>query len=490
MSDLPSGWTQASIADVAELNPKQILDAETLAGFVPMSHAPTNFVGKLRFDECYWHEINKGYTHFKDGDLIFAKVTPCFENGKAALVEGLPNGVGAGSTEFYVLRPLAREISTKYLLAVVKSHDFMREGTKNMTGAVGLRRVPKKYVENYHISLPPAAEQSRIAQKLHELLAQVDTLRTRIDAIPTLLNHFRKSVLAAAVSGRLTEQWRAANAGLVDDGSSVAMSGQSGECPDGLRTEAALKEVVSSCGWGMSPINKLVTELEQGWSPKCESESVDEMDDSWAVIKTTAIQAIDFHPLENKKLPSTLAPRPGLTIKPGDVLITRAGPRARAAVCCFVKKTKSNLMLCDKAYRFRSIDQKISGLLLCYFLNSPQYLHILDGLKTGISDSGVNLTMKKFLAVELPTPPRKEQTEIVHRVEELFAFAEQLESKVQAAKARIDLLSQSILAKALRGELVQQDPNDEPARVLLERIRAQRAAQPKVRRGRKAGATN
>lgn len=145
-------------------------------------------------------------------------------------------------------------------------------------------------------------------------------------------------------------------------------------------------------------------------------------------------------------------------------------------------------MVCDKAYRFRAIEEEFSGLLLCYFLNSPQFVRALDDLKTGISESGVNLTMKKFQDLELPQPPTEEQAEIVRRVEQLFAFADQLEAKVASAKSRIDHLTQSILAKTFRGELVPQDPNDEPASVLLERIKAQRATAPKAKRGRKVSA--
>lgn len=130
MSELPNGWAKACIGDLADLNPKQALDDETVAGFVPMSHAPTNFRDKLRFDERPWGEIKKAYTNFKDGDVIFAKVTPCFENGKAAFVEGLPNGVGAGSSEFFVLRPSCDGVSAKYLLALVKSYDFLLGGRK------------------------------------------------------------------------------------------------------------------------------------------------------------------------------------------------------------------------------------------------------------------------------------------------------------------------------------------------------------------------
>ena len=124
---------------------------------------------------------------------------------------------------------------------------------------------------------------------------------------------------------------------------------------------------------------------------------------------------------------------------------------------------------------------------LTYCLNSPQGRHYCWQVKSdGVSQSNINA--KKLAAFEFGLPPVEEQTEIVRRVEQLFAFADQLEARVAAAQERIDKLTQSILAKAFRGELVPQDPNDEPASVLLERIKAQRAAAPKAKRERKAKA--
>ncbi len=117
-------------------------------------------------------------------------------------------------------------------------------------------------------------------------------------------------------------------------------------------------------------------------------------------------------------------------------------------------------------------------------LLSPKTKQIIDETATGTVVQ--HTSPKKILDISTMLPPLAEQTEIVRRVEQLFAFADQLEAKVAAAKSRIDHLTQSILAKTFRGELVPQDPNDEPASVLLERIKAQRAAAPKAKRGRKA----
>ncbi|CAA6828035.1 MAG: Type I restriction-modification system, specificity subunit S (EC, partial [uncultured Thiotrichaceae bacterium] len=190
---VPEGWCVCSISEVAQVNPKKIdANAESDAGFVPMSLAPQSYFGELQFENKSWGEIKKSYTNFQNGDVIFAKVTPCFENGKAAIVKYLPNGIGAGSSEFYVLRPHTSYVSQRYIFSVIKSQNFMQVGSENMTGAVGLRRVPRKFVENYVFPLPPLAEQKVIADKLDSLLAQVETTKARLDRIPDILKRFRQ----------------------------------------------------------------------------------------------------------------------------------------------------------------------------------------------------------------------------------------------------------------------------------------------------------
>ena len=146
------------------------------------------------------------------------------------------------------------------------------------------------------------------------------------------------------------------------------------------------------------------------------------------------------------------------------------------------------LMLCDKAYRVRVDRSKIHPQMLNLLLNSPEVLDEIDGMKTGISESGVNLTQAKFRELALSVPHIAEQTEIVRRVETLFAFADRLEARLAQAQTAATRLTPALLAKAFRGELVPQDPNDEPAAELLRRLQAERATAPKASagRGRKA----
>lgn len=459
MSELPKGWVSACISDLADINPKQVFDDHLAAGFVPMSHAPTNFRDKLRFEDRNWGDIQKAYTNFKDGDVIFAKVTPCFENGKAAFVEGLPNGIGAGSSEFFVLRPYNEKVSAKYLLALVKSREFMREGASNMTGAVGLRRVPRQFVENYPVLVPSAAEQIRIAQKLDELLAQVDTLKARIDAIPALLKRFRQSVLAAAVSGRLTTEWRAKNSSLTS-----ASPSESATSVDSTWPEVSLSDVSRNFSYGSSAKSKPNGDVPVLRMGNIQGGSID-----WTDLVFSTDEA------EIKKY----------ALHAGDILFNRTNSPELVGKTAIYKGEHPAIYA---GYLIRvQCSELLKPEFLNYCLNSPQGRHYCWQVKTdGVSQSNINA--KKLAAFRFGLPEFEEQSEIVRRVEQLFAFADQLEAKVASAKTRIDHLTQSILAKAFRGELVPQDPNDEPASVLLERIKAQRAASPQAKRGRKASA--
>ncbi|WP_278401762.1 restriction endonuclease subunit S [Stutzerimonas kunmingensis] len=490
MSELPNGWAEARIGDLADLNPKQAFDDEVVAGFVPMSHAPTTFRDKLRFDERPWGDIKKAYTNFKDGDVIFAKVTPCFENGKAAFVEGLPNGIGAGSSEFFVLRPSCDDISAKYLLGVVKSRDFLREGAANMTGAVGLRRVPKQFVESYSVLVPPAAEQTRIAAKLDELLAQVDTLKARIDGIPALLKRFRQSVLAAAVSGRLTEEWRAVNPCAESAEQQVAKV-------DASKT-GRLKVRKADAGFS----DDQLFAIPDGWS-WVENHRLAE-DSNTAICAGpfgTIFKAKDFRDagvpiifLRHVAEGVYKTEKPGFmdeavwkelhqeySVHGGELLVTKLGDPPGTA--CLYPQGIGTAMVTPDVIKM-SVDERVAlPKYLMFFFNSQHCKGLIEKLAFGATRLRIDIAM--FKGFPIPLPPREEQTEIVRRVEQLFAFADQLEAKVASAKSRIDHLTQSILAKAFRGELVPQDPNDEPASLLLERIQAQRAATPKARQRRK-----
>jgi type I restriction enzyme, S subunit len=292
-------------------------------------------------------------------------------------------------------------------------------------------------VKAFYIGLPPMREQRQIVAKITGLSGKSKRARDQLDHIPRLVEKYKQAILAAAYDGKL------------------------------------LRDTTES--WPSLPISAMTVALDQGWSPKCESEPATHPQ-HWAVIKTTAIQPIHFNDSENKRLPADLTPRPDITIETGDVLITRAGPRSRVAIACVVRQTRPRLMLCDKAYRLRVKPSVADATFLTFMLNAPQSLEILERMKTGISDSGLNLTQAKFLDLHVPKLTLIEQKNVVRHIEAACAWVDRLAAETTSARKLIDHLDQAILAKAFRGELVPQDPNDEPASVLLERIRAERQA--------------
>lgn len=234
--------------------------------------------------------------------------------------------------------------------------------------------------------------------------------------------------------------------------------------------------------WQQKTLGDVVAGISQGWSPKCLSEETSGK--SWGVIKTSSVQERLFLEQENKKLPEHLEPREALKVATGDILTTRAGPRSRCGVSCYVENVTLNLMICDKVYRYQVKPEMGLSKFLVMQLNSHPTLESIESLKTGISESGMNLTQKKFKELLLEWPSTEEQTQIVHRVEELFAFSDRIEQKANAALERVNNLTQSILAKAFRGEFTAdwraQNPDlisgENSAEALLAKIKAEREA--------------
>ncbi|TMS82691.1 restriction endonuclease subunit S [Pseudoalteromonas sp. S554] len=473
--NLPEGWAQTVISDIADVNPKKIeAEAEALSGFVPMSHAPTDFNGTLSFEEKPWGEIKKSYTNFQDHDVIVAKVTPCFENGKAAIVRGLPNGIGAGSSEFYVLRPAIKEVSTRFLFSIVKSYKFLQEGAANMTGAVGLRRVPRAFVETFPIALPPLAEQKVIANKLDTLLAQVETTKARLDRIQQILKTFRQSVLAAAVSGKLTEEWR---------------GGETLDAKADLEKELLFKDdkkrkieatsshelVVDnfSHAWAETKFDELYRFIDYRGKTPNKSESGKRL----YTAKNIKMGYLSNEPIEylSEKDYKSWMTR-GFS-KVNDIFFVTEG---HTMGCVALNDIGSDIALAQRTLTLQPYGD-VCTKFHYYFMLSHSFQKLVDLNATGTAAKGIKAS--KFRGLPLPFPTYKEQTEIVRRVEELFAFADRIGQKANAGLERVNNLTQSILAKAFRGELTSDwranNPElisgDNSAEALLKKIKAERA---------------
>ena len=168
---IPANWTWVRIRDVFRLNPKNEADDDSMAAFIPMEKISAGYKSDFVFDTVKWGSIKKGFTHFANGDVAFAKITPCFQNRKSAIFHGLPNGIGAGTTELKVLRPYGNTIDRWYLLYFLESPYFIDEAT--FKGTANQQRIVVGYLENKLFPLPPKEEQQRIVAQIEKLFEQL-----------------------------------------------------------------------------------------------------------------------------------------------------------------------------------------------------------------------------------------------------------------------------------------------------------------------------
>ncbi|MCE9334649.1 restriction endonuclease subunit S [Bacteroides fragilis] len=170
--EIPSTWIWSRLKNVVALNPRNCLDDEFEVGFIPMTYIKAGYLSHFEYSRKKWKEVKAGFTHLADGDVAFAKITPCFQNRKSMIIKSVINGYAAGTTELNVLRPYSETIAPEYLLWFCKSSYFIDE--VKMKGTAGQQRVTVDYTPNKLIPLPPKDEQKRIVARIKELL---DTLQ-------------------------------------------------------------------------------------------------------------------------------------------------------------------------------------------------------------------------------------------------------------------------------------------------------------------------
>lgn len=450
MSDLPGNWTHTHVSQLCTTvrgvtYNKMQSSNEQISGYLPVLRANNIQSGELVFSDLVYVPENCISSHqlIKAGDVVIA-----MSSGSKSVVGKAANAksdwIGAFGAFCGVLRP-SNEIDTRYFYFFTQSAAY-RSRVSELSAGVNINNLKPTHFELIEIPIAPRAEQIRIAQKLDELLAQVDTLKARIDSVPSRLKRFRQSVLKVAISGSLTQAWR--------DG-----------CPNWRPITIGEICIVST---GKTPKRDIDNYWENGDIP-------------WL---TSAVTGEDFCYKAEQFVTKFAQEDCSLKVfQAGTLLMAMYGEGKTRGQVTELKIAAT----CNQACAAITVDESVAKKEFVKLRLQENYEEIR---KQAAGGAQPNLNLNKVREISINLPPLEEQTEIVRRVEQLFAFADQLEAKIASAKSRIDLLTQSILAKAFRGELVPQDPNDEPASVLLERIKAQRAAAPKAKRGRKAATSD
>ena len=206
--EIPQGWEWCRVSSLFQINPKVVAEDNVSAAFIPMEAISAGYGSEFRYYEKKWGEIKSGYTAFADNDIAFAKITPCFQNRKSVIFEGLPNGIGAGTTELKILRTYGETINRWFVLYFLESPYFIDEAT--FKGTANQQRIIVGYLENKLFPLPPLAEQERIVGKIGFVMPIIDKYsksQELLDKMNVELNEcLKKSVLQEAIQGKLVPQ--------------------------------------------------------------------------------------------------------------------------------------------------------------------------------------------------------------------------------------------------------------------------------------------
>lgn len=460
-------WPVVTLGEVVDINPRpgdDKLADDSLASFIPMKCVEEESGRFEPLADRKVAEVRKGYTPFRNGDVIFAKVTPCMENGKAALMKGLTNGIGFGSTEFFALRPADR-LDATYLLHFVLQSSFRQQAARNMTGAVGLRRVPKSYMEQQLIPLPPLPEQRRIVAEIEKQFTRLEAGVAALRRVQANLKRYRAAVLKAACEGRLVPT----EAELAKTGNRKAKF-ETGEAllariltehrqnwqGRGQYKEPAASEIVGlpalPVGWCYASAEQVCSTVASGSTPLAPKMFSGRGEIPFLkVYNLTHNGALDFSVkptfIERHTHDGLLARS---RVLPHDVLMNIVGPPLGKV--SFVPDSYPEWNINQAIVVFRPT-QAIQNRLLTYWLLSDHVLGRLE--RTAKATAGqFNLQVTACRKLALPLPPLAEQTRIVAEVERRLSVVEELEAMVSANLQRSTRLRQSILQKAFTGTLI------------------------------------
>ena len=432
--EIPEGWMWVRLREITCLNPKNDLPDELEVSFIPMALIDDGYRSSHSFEIKTWGSIKKGFTHFADGDIGIAKITPCFQNRKSVIFCNLKNGYGAGTTELSIVRVVNDLLSRNFLLYFFKSAYFIENGVKSMGEGGAQPNISKEKIVNYPMPLPPLAEQKRIVAKIEELLPLVDRYEQAWTKLEDFNRRFpedmKKSILQQAIQGKLVEQ--RPEEGTAQELYAQIQAEKQRLVKEGkIKKEKPLPEIMEEEkpfeipeGWMWCRLNDISWYLDAGKSPKCDKQPVN--NNEWGVITTTAIQSGQFDETQNKILPYDFAVNTNMQIHKGDILITRAGPTNRTGVACVVKSIQYNLILSDKTVRINTTNNFLCKDYIVMALNSPQIRLLILELMSGMDKQQVNISQDKYKTLVLPLPPLAEQKRIVERVEELLAMCERL----------------------------------------------------------------
>ena len=474
--EIPAAWRWACLDDLGTTRVRNDVEDSVRASFVPMALISSTYGVAAQSEERTWSEIKKGFTHFADGDVVMAKITPCFENAKSAVMRSLVNGVGAGTTELHVFRRERKIVLPEFVLLYVKTRGFIMRGERRMTGSAGQKRVPREYFARSPFPLPPLAEQKRIVAKVDELMALCDRLEaqqqereTRHAALaraslarfadaPTPANlpflfhpsyairpaDLRKSILTLAVQGKLVPQDpndEPAEELLqrVDTERERLVKSKKIRRQDFLgpvADDAIAFDIPASWQWRyLADVCFLITDGAHHTPQYLESGvpflSVKDVSGGSIDFSSTRFISEEAHRELCKRCPP----------KRGDILLTKVGTTGIAVTIDEDREFSIFVSLALLKFSQPNLD----GRYLKHLINSPFVKQQSADNTQGIGNK--NLVLRLINRFTVPIPPLAEQRRIVAKVEQLMALVDALETQLAASRATAANLLSALVAE-------------------------------------------
>lgn len=451
MSELPKGWSETTIGDIAEYisrgkSPKYAIESslpvvnQKAIRWFGIQDEHLKYVHEDQFSQ--WSEDR----FIRDGDILWNS-TGTGTIGRACLVRpehlSPPKVVDSHVT---IVRSNGAAVDPRYLFSWIRGPEVQGKIEDLATGTTNQIELNRSMVASTRIPLAPLNEQKRIADKLDAVLARVDACREHLDRVPAILKRFRQAVLAAATSGRLTEEWRTR--------------------PD-IESAQGLPSIWKVC------LIKDAGRVQLGRQRSPKFHAGDNMR-PYLRVQNIFEDRLDLSDVMEMDFPGQDIER--YELHSGDILLNEGQSPQFLGRPAMYRGELPGVCFTNTLIRFQAfpiVKPDFALLVFRHQMHSGRYRS--EGtITTNIAHLGAG----RFGNVEFPLPPLEEQTEIVRRVEALFAYADRLETRYATARAQVERLTPALLAKAFRGELVEQDPNDEPASELLARLQAARTAAP------------
>lgn len=406
----------------------------------------------------------------KGGDILFSTVRTYLKN--IAMVPEEYEGQVA-STGFSILRP-SKGIYNKFIFYYTITQDFLNPLTELQRGS-SYPAVRDDDVRTQKIPIAPYNEQKRIVAKIEELFSELDKGIESLKIAREQLKVYRQAVLKYAFEGKLTAHWREQNKDkletayqLLDQIPSYRRKNLSIISTSEIRELPSLPD-----GWTYARLGYFIENISAGKSFKCEERepSIDEI----GIAKVSAVTWGEYNESESKTCVDLEKINPNYFIKQGDFLFSRANTIELVGACVIAKNVTKNIMLSDKTLRIQYAD--ISPYYFLYYLRSQLGRDEIMHRSTGNQESMRNIGQDRIRNIVTPVCSRQEADQIQHEIQSRLTIIERLENTIDVELQKAEAMRQSILKKAFSGRLVAQDPNDEPADVLLEHIRAEKGAQ-------------